>query len=305
MTILKGADISAYQTFTPPMDGLDFVFVRATWSLTGDLRWAQHSADVRAAGKVLGAYHFWYDGSTGASQAAKFLAVAGGADLLALDYEGAAVDVAGAKAFIAAIHAAGRKCGLYHSQSGFPNFGQDWNWVARWGTLAPTIPWTFWQNADTYLGSGAGGDSDRFNGDTTALNSLVDLPTGGLNQESDVSAFASNINPKLIDAGGAPLYDADGKTLIGAKAPTIVGAFSPGSPKGFPNLRLFWRSYQLGVWQLVSTAPIKVYDAPVPADTTPFSQADVDAKVAAAVASANLALNAAIAKITKAKADLA
>lgn len=166
--MIEGIDISTYQATTPPLAGLDFVFVRAGYGASNaDPRYGQHSVAVRSAGKVLGAYWFWYDGSSAGLQADTFLSIAKGADLLALDFEGAAKDAAGAQEFIRLVQASGRTIGLYHSQSGYPSWGQDWNWVARWGTTPPSTPWTFWQWQGSPL------DRDRFNGDLAALHVLV------------------------------------------------------------------------------------------------------------------------------------
>jgi hypothetical protein len=175
---LNGCDVS-YANSTTPTAGYAFVFAKAGERDFQDPMWTTHSANVRKAGKVLGSYWYWSDRASAATQAALFLQIAGSADLLALDYEGQSQNVAGAKAFIAAVKAAGRECGLYHSASGFPNFGQDWNWVAQWGIKVPSIPWTFWQY------SGTGLDRDKFNGDAAALAKLAGSSTGGGNQPGD------------------------------------------------------------------------------------------------------------------------
>ena len=171
--ILEGIDISKWQTTTPSLSGREFAFVRATFGTAPDSAYAQHAANVRAAGKVLGAYAFGVGGDP-IAQANAFLATAKDAHLLALDLErnttGTSMTDAEASLFIATIHKAGRKIGLYHSLSGFPQaLGQDWNWVAAWGSTAPSIPWAFWQ----YRGSPL--DLDRFNGDLSALRRLAGI----------------------------------------------------------------------------------------------------------------------------------
>ena len=173
--MLDGIDVSTYQTTTPPLAGLSFVFARATYDTSPDARYAMHAANVRKAGLTLGAYHFGTGRHTPAAQVQAFLAVAKDADLLCLDLEsdgpnGMSMTNTQAQAFIAAIHAAGRKCGLYHSDSGFPAVGQDWNWVARWSTFAPVRPWAFWQ----YQGSPL--DKDHYNGTQATLAALGDRP---------------------------------------------------------------------------------------------------------------------------------
>ena len=170
---LEGCDISSHQSTTPDLSAYSFVFCRATYGSSVDTMYAKHSAAVRAQGAALGAYAFGRSASRApiADQVSVFLATAGKADLLALDLEadGAFVGMTNAEAaaFIEAVHATGRGIGLYHSLSGFPSVGQDWNWVASWGRLAPPIPWTFWQFRGSPL------DLDAFNGDAAALEALI------------------------------------------------------------------------------------------------------------------------------------
>jgi hypothetical protein len=176
---LYGIDVSAFQTTTPPLDGLSFAFARAGFGSGNppDGMYAEHAHNIRAAGLALGSYWFWYYGQDNASAVAQFLSVAGAADMLALDLEGinhgTSEALAEAKDFISRVHAEGRKIGLYGSASGFPDVGQDWNWIAQWSGTAPSLPWTFWQYTDTYQGASSGGDSDKFNGDAAALTAFV------------------------------------------------------------------------------------------------------------------------------------
>lgn len=176
MTV-EGIDVSTYQLTTPDLAGLGFVIARATYGLDGlDARYTMHAANVRKAGKILGAYHYWYPGD-GAAQALHFLSVAAGADLLFLDLEGTgsgtSSGLADARDFLAAIHATGRKVGLYHSESGYPSLGQDYRWVAHWGVAAPGIAWDFHQ----YQGSPL--DRDRWRGDLAGLQALVQGGSAG------------------------------------------------------------------------------------------------------------------------------
>ena len=167
--MLSGIDISYWQD-AEPLAGCSFAFARATYGTTADSRYAQHMTAFRKAGIVTGAYAFGIN-ADGAAQAAKFLDVAHDADLLALDWEAEKdkppMTEAQTAAFIAAVHAAGRTIGLYHSLSGFPDVGQDWNWVAAWGAIEPHIPWAFWQSRGRPL------DLDHFNGNELALQALA------------------------------------------------------------------------------------------------------------------------------------
>jgi hypothetical protein len=132
--------------------------------------YATHSANFRKAGLIAGAYAFGTFGD-GPAQALALLDTARGADLLALDLETEAgkprMTDDQARAFIAAVHGVGRKVGLYHSDSGYPFLGQDWDWVAKWGTEAPRRHWSFWQWQGTPL------DRDRFNGTLDELKRMV------------------------------------------------------------------------------------------------------------------------------------
>ena len=175
MTYPKGIDISAHQDNTPSLAGLHFVFCRANYGTGKDRRYDTHSANVLAAGLVLGAYTFGTD-SDPIAQADKLLAVAGNAQLLVLDwernvikkkradgtiyYENHTMSLAQAKAFLARVKAKDdRPLGLYRSASVYPGrIGQDFNWIAEWSSTPPSVTWTFWQ----YRGSPL--DLDYFNG---------------------------------------------------------------------------------------------------------------------------------------------
>ena len=166
---LEGIDCSKYQTTTPPLATRSFLFARATYSTWPDPMYATHIANARAAGLIVGSYHF----GTAAyvpSQVAAFLGAAGSVDLYVLDLESnggqPSMTQTQARAFIAAVQKTGRKIGLYHSESGFPSLGQDYDWVANWSQV-PARHWTFWQ----YRGSPL--DLDRFNGDIAALRALA------------------------------------------------------------------------------------------------------------------------------------
>ncbi len=172
--MLNGIDISHYQTTTPNLTNEDFVFVKTTDGLNKDPMYDMHVSNVLKAEKVLGDYAFGYDLSptfSAEQQAAAFLLFRT-TELLALDLENSKIPMTNTQgaAFIAYVHAKGHKIGLYHSDSGFPNLGQDWNWVANY-SVKPTRKWTFWQS------SGGPLDQDVFNGDMTALLALAGKDT--------------------------------------------------------------------------------------------------------------------------------
>lgn len=176
---LTGLDISTYQTTTPPLGGFAFVFARATYDVFADARYAQHMAAAKAAGIVRGAYHFGTGRSPADKQVAAFLAAAGDAQLFALDLEQDAVpmSLSQASSFIDGVQAQGHKIGLYHSESGFPSLGQDYDWVAHWGVPAPSRAWEFHQYTSDGTVPGYTGrlDLDRFNGSQADLNALAGI----------------------------------------------------------------------------------------------------------------------------------
>jgi len=180
MARLPGIDVSYWQPRTPGLRGLAFAFARATYGTSPDKKYAMHMRNFRAARlDAAGAYHFGVGWATPERQVAVFLATARDADLLALDLESdrtKSMTQAQAREFIRLVHRAGRRIGLYHSRSGFPNLGQDWNWVADYtrgarlaGRPLTTKPWTFWQWQGSPL------DRNWFNGDLIALRRLAGL----------------------------------------------------------------------------------------------------------------------------------
>lgn len=183
--MIEGIDISHSQTMTPSLAGRAFVICRATYGAHADNRYFHHAKNVRAAEKVLGAYHFARPpittGDTVGEQVAAFLLMAKEADLLALDVEedkfkdnhgvvhtNGTMKRADVRAFISAVHARGRRIGLYMSESPFRDLGQDFDWVANW-TREPTRHWDIWQ----YEGGGTDHvDNNRFRGSASQLRAL-------------------------------------------------------------------------------------------------------------------------------------
>lgn len=247
--MLKGIDISKYQTTTPSLTGLSFVFVRALYGTIIDPRYSYHAANVKKAGLVQGAYCFGRNMS-GSDQANTLLTIAKDADLLVLDLESDGTNPRmtdkQVKDFFDTIHTAGRTAGLYHSESGFPNLGQDWNWKAKWSATPPKKPWTFWQ----YRGSPL--DLDYFDGTIDQLRIL-----GDSNMYAIVNAtLLEPANPRhWIVAKGVTLNgydpaqpnkvvrtftftDVSGASTDALVNVTWVGAGSPPIPRGGPFLRV-------------------------------------------------------------------
>lgn len=173
-SLSKGIDLSAHNEVTPSLDGLDFIFARATYGTVFDHLYPHHILKARKRGLITGAYHFGTIATHGYVQAREFLRAAGVVDLYVLDLEKergkARMTDDQARDFIRAVKADGKQCGLYHSLDGFPSLGQNWNWVAYWSNTPPNIPWNFWQ----YRGGPI--DLDRFSGDRIAMRTFAGHP---------------------------------------------------------------------------------------------------------------------------------
>ena len=180
--MLNGLDLSRYQHATPSLAGLSFVWAKASEG-TGyiDPMYPIHTAAAAKVGIVHGAYHFGHPGVDPVAQARFLVAHAPHAQLYALDSEGATrMTHAEVRAFFGALKAArpGVKLGLYESLSAYDqHVGQDFNWVAAWGSTPPSIPWTFWQYTSSGVAAGYSGrlDLDHFNGYLAALRALAGI----------------------------------------------------------------------------------------------------------------------------------
>ena len=181
MANANGVDVSHWQTLADwSVTGLSFVIAKASEGTTKDAMYDRHIAKGRAAGLVVGAYAFNRADVSMDAQVDAFIAAAGDADLYVLDVEEEGVagtqkfTLTQTKAFITRFRAlTGKPIGLYMSESGFYSAGQDFDWVAHWGVLAPTRPWDFHQ----YRGSPL--DLDQYDGTDAALRSFVRSLNGG------------------------------------------------------------------------------------------------------------------------------
>ena len=302
MSYLKGIDISKWQAITPSLTGLSFLFARASIGLLDDDKYDTHIANARSHGLLVGAYHFGDKFSTGVKQAQHFLTAAGDVDFYALDQEGAnQMPVAEAKLFIAYVRAHGKKAGLYHSDSGFPSFGQDYNWVAHWGTTTPPVrPWKFWQ----YRGSPL--DLDYFNGTTAQLKALSSAPPAIVPPDTSTGDTMSYPVPSAPSIGtvakGKVIYTTD--ALLATDPNRII--IDPGRDMPYfgqvnPKARVVeyinasgvhsGKSYFVATADLTNIRPVPV--AAPPADTSPYTQAQLDAAKVAAAAAATAAATAA------------
>jgi len=195
MPDVLGIDVSKWQVTTPKLTGLSMLFARASIGTQADPRYAQHIKNARKAGLIVGAYHFNWDTLSVKAQVDAFLKAAGNIDFYFVDVEGKhAFSRQQTEEFIDRMHTAGKRCGLYHSASGYFDAGQDYDWVAKWSSSPPDQHWDFWQ----YRGSPL--DLDRFNGTLAQLQALAGIvPAWG----TDVAADLRKVDPKAFRVAAA------------------------------------------------------------------------------------------------------
>lgn len=197
----RGIDISVHQANTPALAGLDFVICRASYGDYPDTRYAEHAANVRARGLMLGAYLFLRN-QPPADQVATFLRVSRDADFWAVDYEKDKghphVTPEQTREVIRRIQSTGRKVGLYATQYTMFRAGQDWDWVADWQQDEPPGDWMIWQ----YRGSPL--DLNVFRGDADDMRrwlGMARLPV-------------TNPDPHRIRIqANSPVYSPDGAKI--------------------------------------------------------------------------------------------
>ncbi|MER6350688.1 GH25 family lysozyme [Streptomyces sp. NPDC001634] len=165
--MLKGIDVSSYQSTSYSTSGLSFVGIKVTEGLTYvNPRWTGQRATARAAGLVTVFYHYPHIANSPAAEADHFLGqinLAAG-DVLCLDWEwyGQSVSDAQARAYktawLAYVKAKvpGHKVIMYCDRSTWLNVDTDSNcgdglWIADYVTAGqPRIkaPWRFHQYSD-------------------------------------------------------------------------------------------------------------------------------------------------------------
>lgn len=177
MTIL-GIDVARYQPTNPDpastIPNVQFYFAKATQGTTPDPTYAAHIAHARAAHiPVVGAYHYGDKRIDPIAQLNAFLAIAGKVGAYALDEEGSnALTYSQARIFITGLKKRVPKAILYHSDFGFPDYGQDLDWVANY-SHKPARHWDFWQ----YGPAAPHVDGDRYNGTTNQMLKALGLQT--------------------------------------------------------------------------------------------------------------------------------
>lgn len=279
-TFVQGVDVSKWQTSTPDLSGVHYLIARAGVGTKPDSMYATHIAAARRAGIVTGSY--WYNwGSLSVSdQVNAYIAAEGTVDLHAIDWEGTeGFTAAQAQQFISLYRQrTGRRIGLYASESRFRDLGQDWDWIANY-SQEPTKHYDLWQ-----YGPFRGVDGDRLPGNLTDLQRLI-----GDEPMTDIDFIAA---PALVDLPqGISILNPDGSARL-TNPMMRTGVFSPGTTMsaGGTRLRLInWTGSNLllaAYGSMVTNVRDLSLTVPVPPapDVTPFTQADIDAAVTAAVA---------------------
>jgi lysozyme len=308
MTV-RGIDVSHHQLTTPSLDGLGFLFARASIGTQPDDKYAMHIANARRAGLLVGAYHFNWSTLSVADQARAFLAAAGDVDFYALDVEGSSPPQftrAEAAAFIDRVHAAGKPIGLYMSESGFyADVGQDWNWIANW-SHRPSRLCLLWQ----YTGGPI--DHDLFDGSLAELRALS-ARAAPLAQEEPMGLslrLFSTTDASPFDAFGTAKIKGTNHSIIRVRDMALVGVadgFDLGvvqlgaltSPLEAQRKRPAIAGDRTSIVALNSGGELyvallaDVAFTPLK-DPTPFSQAQLDAAKKAATDAANAACAASI-----------
>lgn len=156
VTRLHGVDVSGYQPDYAPVSTDAFLFVKATEGRTYTSPYAAaQAARARAAGQVVGFYHYMWP-LNAAEQAAYFVQQAKPqpGDLLVCDWEKAGTSNADKDAFIKAVKQLAPQCrvGLYCNTNWWLNhdttsYYGDFLWIADYRKAEPPIKtaWTFWQ----------------------------------------------------------------------------------------------------------------------------------------------------------------
>jgi hypothetical protein len=176
MTV-KGIDVSGYQSATFSTSGLGFAFIKATEGTSYiNPRMTAQAAHARAAGLVVGFYHFLWPGNIQA-QAEYFVEKCASieGDILALDWEttGSGTRATGAEkdAFIAAVKKLRptHRVVLYCNRDFWLNHDTTSNagdglWIADYVTAAkPRVesPWLFHQYTSTPVDTNVGQFADK------------------------------------------------------------------------------------------------------------------------------------------------
>jgi lysozyme len=228
---IQGIDVSHFQGSVNWLEvkqaGMTFAFAKATEGQSSvDPQFKNNWQNMKAAGLLRGAYHFFDAGVDGTAQARHFLQhtqIEPGDLPPVLDVEAAA---SASKATILqevqnwlnTVEQALNRLPMIYTTASFWNshlndsFGVYPLWIAEYGVSAPKIPagwsdWQFWQYSQSGTVSGVNGsvDRDEFNGSYEELLAL--LPLAHPQADADASASSATndnapANGGTKDAGG-------------------------------------------------------------------------------------------------------
>jgi hypothetical protein len=228
---LEGIDVSYSNVVVNAW--ADFVVVKATQGATKDPRYDAHYRDARALGVPVGAYGFLVrpsrTGATIADQVDALLTIGLDADGIAFDWEGPNPPAKDSvRQAMQLAKDGGRRPGLYASDAVYFDAGQDWTWIAHYGSnVWPTFAGN---EAELWQWQGSPLDRDRFRGTATDLLRLWE----GAPPESDTGGgTVSGWFPIRYPGGGRYVHVsvAAGKTvyrLDGGGSVTVGSAGSGG-----------------------------------------------------------------------------
>lgn len=200
-TNVQGIDVSHYQGSVNwaavKNAGIGFAFAKATDGNTyADPQFQTNWADMKAAGLLRGAYHFYESNDDPVSQANNFIKAVGS---LAVGDLPPVIDIEAYKGDFGGVplaanvqtwlniveQALGRTPMIYTGPSFWnqymnSSFSRYALWVAQYGVAQPKLPngwnkWTFWQNSESGTVAGVSGsvDTDIFAGSMADLLALA------------------------------------------------------------------------------------------------------------------------------------
>jgi lysozyme len=217
---VHGMDVSHYDGTiswsTAKAAGIDFAFVKATESTTYvDPTFATNWSEMKAAGVVRGAYHFFRANADPVAQANHVVKVVGPLepgdlpivlDLETADGQDGATIASAATTFLESVSAASGRLPIVYVSPGFINgtvgnpsaFAKYTLWVANWGVSCPNVPapwndWAFWQHTDQGTVNGVPAsavDLNTFNGTLAQLQGTGTVGGSDAGSGSDASADA-------------------------------------------------------------------------------------------------------------------
>ena len=178
------------------------------------------------------------------------------------------------KSFLAKWRAAGGgPIGLYMSESGFYNAGQDLDWVAHYGVAEPSRHWDFHQYTSTYNGGHL--DANHFHGTLDALRNIAKgdtVPTINLLKHQRWTANGANgaLRAEPVRNGAVTDHVPAGEEIIS------WGEYQPGDGNN-------WRVAEWGgkvVWFLRSGVGVPNDHDFIPGADVPFPQPVTDCTAA-------------------------